>query len=298
VSGVWYLTLSSAAALYGRHSLDTLSVVHSQALVEQYFERLAYRGDRRPTRETLVALHRAHLLSVAFENLDIPLGNTIHLEPKAMLYKVLEQRRGGFCYELNGVFAMLLAALNFRVQLLSARVFNDGRFGPEFDHLLLLVQFDQMSCIADVGFGECFRAPLSLNGERVEELGMAYTIVKVGAEYVVKHQQRTNTWQPLYQFSLIPRALDEFTAMCSFQQTSPHSPFTRKSICSRATPDGRISLSNRTLIVTEREGRSEMEIDNAQHYRQLLKQHFQMALPHDADIERILFPGRHSPAPV
>ena len=85
-------------------------------------------------------MHRAHLLAVPFENLDIHLGRPISLDQDALFGKIVTRRRGGFCYELNGLFALLLRELGFEVTLLSAGVARaDGGFGPEFDHLTLLV---------------------------------------------------------------------------------------------------------------------------------------------------------------
>ena len=106
-----------------------------------YLRRISYRGERAPTAATLEELHRAHLLAVPFENLDIHLGRPIVLEPDPLFDKIVTRRRGGFCYELNGLFVLLLRDLGFEVTLLAAGVARaDGGFGPEFDHLTLLVR--------------------------------------------------------------------------------------------------------------------------------------------------------------
>src|SRR5690349_13974281 len=111
--------------------------------VDAYLERLEYDGPRTPTVETLCRLQEAHLLIVPFENLDIFLRRRIVLDEAALFDKIVRQRRGGFCYEVNGLFAALLRALRFSVTLLSARdVHADGTYGPEFDHLALLVTLD------------------------------------------------------------------------------------------------------------------------------------------------------------
>ena len=95
-------------------------------VISDYLQRVGYAGSRQPTAETLRKLHRAHMLSVPFENLDISLGRKIICEEEAFLRKIVERRRGGFCYELNGAFAALLRELGFKVTLLSARVPRDG----------------------------------------------------------------------------------------------------------------------------------------------------------------------------
>src|SRR6185436_18299602 len=99
-----------------------------------YLERIRYDGETTPSVETLRRIHRAHMLAVPFENLDIHLGIPIALSVPAFYEKIVDRKRGGFCYELNGLFAWLLAELGFSVTLLSARVFAAGRLSPEFDH--------------------------------------------------------------------------------------------------------------------------------------------------------------------
>jgi N-hydroxyarylamine O-acetyltransferase len=109
-----------------------------------YLERIGYYGPLSPTAETLRRLHVAHLMSVPFENLSIHLGEPIVLEDAALFDKVVAHRRGGFCYELNGLFAWLLRALGFRVTMLAAEVRNArGEWGAPFDHMALLVTIEE-----------------------------------------------------------------------------------------------------------------------------------------------------------
>src|SRR5919107_4778825 len=120
--------------------------------VNAYLERIGYRGPLAPTAETLRRLHVAHLLAVPFENLSIHAGEPVVLDDDSLFEKVVGRRRGGFCYELNGLFAALLRALGFRVEMLSAAVAKpSGEFGREFDHMALLVHAGER-WLADVGF--------------------------------------------------------------------------------------------------------------------------------------------------
>src|SRR5512132_3541091 len=134
-----------------------------------YLERIKYYGSLVPAAETLRALQVAHLLTVPFENLSIHAGQAIVLDDEALFTKIVTNKRGGFCYEANGLFAALLRALGFDVTMLSAGVANaNGGFGPEFDHMALMVRLVER-WLVDVGFGDSFREPLLLDG-RAEQM--------------------------------------------------------------------------------------------------------------------------------
>jgi N-hydroxyarylamine O-acetyltransferase len=216
--------------------------------IHDYLARLHYSGPLEPTSQTLLALHEAHLLSVPFENLDIYLGRTILLDEHALWTKIVERRRGGFCYELNSTFAWLLRSLGFQVDLLSADVAHaDGGFGPEFDHLALLVHLDE-DWLADVGFGESFRQPLVMQASHVQaqKLG-SYCLEQEGAYWILQTRE-DDKWRPMYRFTLQPRELSDFSGMCQYHQTDPRSHFTQKRVCTIATSTGRITLSEQRLI--------------------------------------------------
>ena len=233
--------------------------------IPAYLERIAYSDSTEPTAPTLRAIHRAHLFAVPFENLDIALGRRIVTDEAKILDKVVQQRRGGFCYELNAAFAALLRALGFEVTLLSARVARpSGAESPEFDHLALRVDLEE-PWLADVGFGESFLEPLRLE-QRIEQPDPAGTfrLVEKGDRLQMETAGRERIWKPQYSFSLQPRKLEEFSGMCHYHQTSPESHFTQNRICSRATPDGRITLSGLKLITIangQREERALMSED-------------------------------------
>src|SRR6267378_5734849 len=145
--------------------------------IDPYLRRVGYFGEIEPTETTLRSLHRAHMFSVPFENLDISLGREIICDESRFLHKIVDERRGGFCYEMNGAFAALLRELGFQVTLLSARVgAGDGRDGPEFDHMALRVELEE-DWLADVGFGDSFVDPLRLEpGLEQEQFGHRYRL--------------------------------------------------------------------------------------------------------------------------
>ncbi len=140
-------------------------------------------------------MHLAHLLSVPFENLSIHWRGIHWREPiilgdEALFEKIVRRRRGGFCYELNGLFAALLRELGFSVKMLSAEVADaEGNFGPPFDHMALLVTLEDR-WLADVGFGDSFREPLLLD-ERAPQIqdDDAFRIDPAGDRLVVMRRK-------------------------------------------------------------------------------------------------------------
>ncbi len=245
--------------------------------IRRYLERIDYHGSLEPTMATLQALHEAHMYTVPFENLDIGLGRTIRLDENALYEKIVEQRRGGFCYELNGLFARLLQTLGYRVDLLSAAVARAaGGFGPEFDHLTLLVHLEE-DWLADVGFGDSFRQPLRLQSELVQEQEWGrYRLVRDGQYWLT--QEWHEEWKPGYRFTLQPHVLDDFSEMCRYHQTSPESGFTKHSTCSLATHYGRITLSDLRLIITRNGTREERALADQREYNTLLSEQFGIML--------------------
>jgi N-hydroxyarylamine O-acetyltransferase len=253
-------------------------VVSFSLNIPAYLERIAYTGSTQPSAETLRELHRAHMLAVPFENLDIGLGRKITCDEESILRKIVEQRRGGFCYELNGAFAALLRKLGFKVTLLSARVARqDGSSGPEFDHLALRVDLEE-PWLADVGFGDSFLEPLRLKAD-IEQLqdGRKFRLVEKG-DSLQMEMADPEDWKRQYSFTLIPRQLGEFAEMCHYHQTSPKSSFTQKRVCSRATPVGRITVADGKLIVSKNGHREESVLDSDQKWQEALKKNFGIVL--------------------
>jgi N-hydroxyarylamine O-acetyltransferase len=248
-----------------------------------YLARIGYYGPIKPDAQTLRGLHAAHMQSVPFENLEIGLKHPIHLAEEALWNKITIQKRGGFCYELNGLFAWLLRQLDFDVAYLNARVYNrQGQLGIDFDHLALLVQIPGQSgrWLADVGFGDSFNEPLDFE-EREEQIqGLrAYRLEQLPNGFVTWQKNYDGTWQRQYFFDIAPHKFpQEYESACLYHQTSPKSSFTGGSIISRATPDGRVSLEDGRLIVTKHGQRTESIIESKEEYQALLWNYFEVKL--------------------
>ena len=226
----------------------------------------------------LAELHRAHQHAVPFENLSIHLGEFISLDENDLLDKIVIRRRGGFCYELNGAFALLLEALGAQVTRVAARVHGgDGALSPLFDHLALVVRLPDGSgpWLADVGFGAHSTYPLRCDTtDAQDDPGGRFSLADAADGDV----EVTKDGQPQYRFERRARALADFVPTCWWQQTSPDSHFTRGTICSRLTGDGRISLSGRTLIRTGGGTRTEQELSSDGEVLAAYREHFGIVL--------------------
>lgn len=135
--------------------------------LQEYLHRIDYTPDVKTNLETLRGLQFAHMLTVPFENLDIGLNRPILLDEKSLWDKLITRQRGGFCYELNGLFAWLLKEIGFGVTYLNARDYHekDGTFGIDFDHLTLMVHIPNESTrwLVDVGWGDSFTQSLNID---------------------------------------------------------------------------------------------------------------------------------------
>lgn len=226
-----------------------------EAAVAAYLARIGAERPARADAAALRGLHERHQRTVPFENLSVHLGEPVRLEADALVRKITERRRGGFCYELNGAFAALLTALGYRVTPLSARVYGKERLGPLFDHLALAVEASGRRWLADVGFGRHALHPLLLDerGEQADPCGV-FTITEAAEGDLLV----TRNGEPAYLMEPRARELADFRMAAWWQCTSPESPFTKSLVCSRLTPEGGlITLSGRRLLTEDAAGHRE-----------------------------------------
>lgn len=248
--------------------------------VQSYLHRLNLDTCEEPSSDHLKRLHERHMLRVPFENLDIHLGVPILLDEDRFLRKIVENRRGGFCYELNGAFAWLLQNLGYTVTLLAAEVARkEGGFGVAFDHMVLRVDLDE-AWLADVGFGNSFRYPLRLvANEEVEQWGDRFRLVVDGDWWILERWKiDAPGFVPQYRFRLTPRRLSDYADGCRYHQTSPSSTFTRGPICSMALPDGRVTLRSEKIVTTRSGGRIEEPVRSRREWLDLLERRFGIVL--------------------
>lgn len=236
-----------------------------------FFARIGYCGPAEPTLGTLQQIQRMHLLSVPFENLSIvPLSEPIDLTPTALYEKIVVRRRGGFCYELNGLLAVMLGQIGYGVDLgCGLWPSEEGGVGPLFDHLVLAVtvpgEVDRW--LVDVGAGRQSQPrPLRLTPYQEQhhpETGLVFQLHPLdgsGLAWRVSSSEPRASWQHVYDLDLRPRAMTDFDERCHYHQTSPDSHFTQGTVCSRMLPDGRVTISKGRLILTRNGGREERDL--------------------------------------
>ncbi|TDV50967.1 arylamine N-acetyltransferase family protein [Actinophytocola oryzae] len=242
----------------------------------RYLDRISAPEPRQPDLATLRELQRRHLETVPFENLSIHLGEPILLTEDALVEKVVGRRRGGFCYELNGLFSMLLTALGFDVRLHAASVFGaDGTLSPAFDHLVLSVELDER-WLVDVGFGVFADQPLRRDWPEAQEdpAGSFLVLDAPGGDLdLVMNGERQ------YRAEAYERRLTDFVRPCWWHATSPDSHFRTVARCSRRTEDGRVSIVGDRLYETAGGERTETVLATDAEMLTAYEKHFGMRLP-------------------
>ncbi|MCK8522833.1 arylamine N-acetyltransferase [Aquimarina sp. D1M17] len=247
---------------------------------EKYLQRINYSGSLELNLNTLKELQRHHLLNVPFENLDIHNTIPIELSIDRIFNKVVNHNRGGFCYELNGLFYELLHTIGFDAKIISARVFDqDNGYGKEYDHLAILVKIDGSEYLTDVGFGEFTFEPLRLQFETIQKDKRGnYKIDKYENGYLQVNKIENDKETPEYIFKTQKREFKEFKEMCKYHQTSPNSHFTRKRLISLPTENGRITITGNTLKVKELDLTTELLLKNETEFKQELWAKFKVKI--------------------
>jgi N-hydroxyarylamine O-acetyltransferase len=248
--------------------------------LDAYFTRIDYGGDRSPTVPVLIALHRAHVLHIPFENVDVLLGRPIRLDLGSLQAKLVRDRRGGYCFEHNTLFAAVLEALGFRLTRLAARV----RFGATGvrprSHMNLVVEVDGSSWLADVGFGgDGLLEPLRLDEGRESRQGAwSYRLMREDHTWVLQ-SRRGEGWFDLYAFTLEPQEPVDYEVANYFTATHPDSIFRKTLTAQRTTPEARYILRNRRFTVERAGDVSERTLTNDDELRDVLAETFGVAFP-------------------
>jgi N-hydroxyarylamine O-acetyltransferase len=261
--------------------------------LDAYFSRIGYMGTREPTLKTLEAIHRLHVRTIPFENLDVLLGRGIRIDPVSIQRKLIHDRRGGYCFEQNQLLSQILVALGFRVTPLMARVrwqVPDGTSTP-LTHVLLRVESEGVSHIADVGFGSMsLDRPLGLVFDQEQNVSLeprrlVRRSIAPGAGghevSVIAQQARLGAeWSDIYQFTLEPASEADFEMGNWYTSTHPQSRFVQNLIASRIDDTHRCTLLNREFARRYVDGQVEKQtIESPEELLGVLASHFRLQFP-------------------
>lgn len=252
--------------------------------LEAYFHRINFRGPIDVSSDTLTRLHHAHFHNIPFENFDILLGRGIDLDPQVVFNKLVLSKRGGYCFELNGLFLQALKTLGFKARALLARVHVTGTPSGR-GHQLELISIDGKDWLADVGFGgNSPRMPIPLELDRpVTKDGQTTRLTDGGRFGTMLQTLVDGEWKNLYSFDLCYVCPADIAYGNHYTSTSPNTFFTYSRVAMRPLSGGEITLLDRTLKITAN-GREEVQtLPDSPAYLDAVKTHFGIELdaPYD-----------------
>lgn len=247
--------------------------------LQSYLDRIGYSGPLEPTRDTLSAIHAAHMHSIPFENLEIHLGNKVSIELAHIFDKIVHRARGGWCFEMNSLHAWALEKIGFNVTRLGAAVGRqEDDDSTALNHLCLRVDIPEAGVdrpfLVDVGFGNGALDPLPL-AEGIYSQDFTEHELKIENRYWCYRNRQDNFG---YDFTLQPRSIDQFVDQCHYLQTSPESGFVKATVCQIFQGQEHIALRGVVLKETRSTGTTTREIDSQTEYSDLLTDTFGLAL--------------------
>ena len=231
----------------------------------------------------LSALHRAHLLAIPFENLEVQLGRPVGTAIPPIFEKIVNRRRGGWCYEMNGVFGWALSELGFRVTRLSGAVMRSALgVVQEGNHLVLRVDLPEGPVFADVGFGSGPIGPFAPREGAFESHGFAYSLARADGDWWRLAEHRGGSTFS-YDVRLAPAADEALLAeKCAWLQVAPESPFTQNLVVQRHLPGGLAILRGRVLSHIARDATRERLVESADDLVAVLAREFDLDVPEAA----------------
>jgi N-hydroxyarylamine O-acetyltransferase len=244
--------------------------------LDAYFERIGYQGAPRPDEETFTALHEAHLASIPYENLDLQLGETKPLDEDRFAERLVGEGRGGWCYEMNGLFSCALRKIGFRVDRLGGAVVRDIMGEQSIgNHMVLRVDLGRIF-IADVGLGDGPLHPFPLEKRSWTESGLTFALERTQDDWW-RFQNHQHGLAPRFDFEETPRELKWYETQCHFLQNSDQSPFIAMAMSFKRDPEKIRALRELTYIEIEGSKKTERQVTTLPDYQNLLGQIFSTA---------------------
>jgi N-hydroxyarylamine O-acetyltransferase len=248
-----------------------------------YLDRIGFAGRALPDLATLRRIQRSHLENIPYENLDVQLGRRVTLEPRDAFAKLVAGRRGGWCYEMNGLFRWALESVGFRVMAMTGGVLRAERGEAAVgNHLALTVELDE-PYLVDVGLGDGPSEPIPLR-----EGGYRQGWRELRLERLAEGWWRLRNYEkalaPSFDFQHRPADRDLLARKCHWLQTDPESHFVQNAVCLRHEPDGVVALVGRVLKRVNAEGVEDRLLHSADAYAEALTERFGIRLPQARDL--------------
>ena len=210
--------------------------------LDSYLQRIGYTGPVRPDLECLQAVHRHHIQAIPYEDLDVQLGRSMDLEPERIRRKLIVEQRGGWCYEMNGLLGWALSEIGFDVTRMTGGVMRQEHGDEAFgNHLVLRVDLEGDSWIADVGLGDALTDPIPIREGAYRQNGRTYRLSRLDPD-TWRFENHSGRLPPSMDFINAPADEDLFMRTCSRLQSDPESMFVQNLICFRCRPGGGVDM--------------------------------------------------------
>jgi len=251
--------------------------------LQAYLDRIHFKGTPRPDLATLRAIHRGHLASIPYENLDVAMGRRVSIDIAPIFDKIVTRRAGGWCYEMNGLLAWALEDIGFKVTRMAGGVMRvvsgDANLG---NHLVLRVDLDR-PYLADVGFGDGMLEPVPIVAHIFRHDFLDYRLEDLRDGWWRFHNHPLGG-APSFDFELKPAERALLADKCEWLQSSPESPFVLNAVAQRHAPNRLSMIRGKTLKVLTPAGLSAHEIGSAEEYVATLLTVFALDLPEAASL--------------
>jgi N-hydroxyarylamine O-acetyltransferase len=267
----------------------TEALPEDQLDLDAYFQRIGYAGERTPTLATLQAIHARHATTIPFENLTPFLHQPVRLDLASLQEKLVQRGRGGYCFEQNLLLRAVLCALGFQVTGLAARVrwnVPDGVVTAR-GHMLLRIELDGQTYLADVGFGGLtLTAPLALIPDCVQSTPHEPFRIITDSDGYLMQARIGQDWKSLYRFDLQQQFLPDYEVSSWYLSNHPSSHFVTGLMAARPDTDRRYALRNSQLTIHRLQGDTERRIlSTVAELRSALEECFQITLPAARDLD-------------
>lgn len=251
----------------------------TEADIGAYCARVGYDGPLTPTIDTLKMLQTLHPATIAFENMDVLLGQAIDLAPAALTDKLIARGRGGYCFEQNTLFRHVLASIGFRIESLIARVWWAVPQGAAYarTHMALRVIVEGAPWLCDVGFGGCVpTAPLRMDTQKAQPTAHEDFRIVPSDDGLMLEARRGGAWLKLYELQERPQRDEDLEMMNWYTATFPDSLFRRNLMAARTTPEARYGLRNAQLTIRKANGATEQRALDADGIERALAEIFDL----------------------